>query len=115
MSRLTGCGIGAFCFLNALLLVCPFGSAEAVIYVKADASGANDGTSWTDAFTDLQNALSLATAGDTLWVAAGTYKPTTGTNRTAEFVLETGVALFGGFSGVETELSERNMRAHRPF
>lgn len=112
MSRSTGFSVGAFCFLIALLLACPFDSAEAVIYVKASATGANDGTSWPDAFTDLQNALSIATAGDTVWVADGTYKPTSGTNRAANFRLNDGVALFGGFAGVETSLSERYMAAH---
>ena len=112
MSRSTGFSVGAFCFLIVLLLACSFDSAQAVIYVDADATGANDGTSWTDAFTDLQNALSIATAGDTVWVAGGTYKPTSGTNRTANFKLNTGVALFGGFAGVETSLSERYMAAH---
>ena len=112
MNRPTSCSVGAFCFLIALLLACSFDSAQAVIYVDADASGTADGTSWTDAFTDLQNALSIATAGDTVWVADGTYKPTSGTNRAANFRLNDGVALFGGFAGVETSLSERYMAAH---
>ncbi len=109
MSRPTSCGTSAFYILLALLIACTFEPAGAVIYVKANANGANDGTSWTDAFTDLQNALSVAAAGDTVWVAGGTYKPTTGTDRAASFVLNNGVALFGGFAGVETSLSQRIM------
>jgi hypothetical protein len=76
--------------------------------VKWDATGANNGTSWTDAFTDLQNALAAAVSGDEIWVAAGTYKPTVGTDRYASFTLRNGVTIYGGFSGTETNLSQRN-------
>ncbi|MCP4708779.1 MAG: hypothetical protein GY869_09155, partial [Planctomycetes bacterium] len=62
-------------------------------FVKAGASGT--GTSWVDAFGDLQEALDDAGSSDDIWVAAGTYKP--GTLRTNSFVLQSGVALYGGF------------------
>ncbi len=75
--------------------------AQAVHYVRASATGANDGTSWADAFTDLQSALTAAQPGDRVWVAAGTYQPTTTTDRTVSFVLRPGVAVYGGFSGTE--------------
>ncbi len=53
------------------------------IYVKSTAAGANNGTSWTDAYADLQRALDdarrsieEATAEEVeIWVAGGTYKP----------------------------------------
>ena len=38
-------------------------------YVKSDAGGLNDGTNWTNAFSDLQEALTIATTGDTVFVA----------------------------------------------
>ncbi|HET7713285.1 MAG TPA: cadherin, partial [Patescibacteria group bacterium] len=77
-------------------------------YVKWDATGTNDGSSWEDAYIDLQSALAAASSGDEIWVAAGTYKPTAGTDRTISFVLKNGVAVYGGFAGTETANTQRN-------
>ncbi len=76
-----------------------------ILYVKPGEEG--DCYSW-DTACDLQAALALAEAGDQVWVAAGTYKPTTGIDRTATFLLESGVAIYGGFAGTETALEERD-------
>jgi hypothetical protein len=69
-------------------------------YVDAAASGATqDGTSWNTAYTDLQQALSSAAAGDAIHVAQGTYKPTSTTDRTISFQLKNGVEIDGGYAG----------------
>jgi len=75
------------------------------LFVKPGEEG--DCFSWETA-CDLQDALALAEAGDQVWVAAGIYKPTTGTDRTVTFLLESGVAIYGGFAGTETSLAERD-------
>jgi hypothetical protein len=61
------------------------------------------GTSWANAFTDLQSALLGIQPGFEIWVAEGTYKPTTGTSRSAKFSIPANVDLYGGFEGVETQ------------
>ena len=78
------------------------------IYVDSAAVGANDGSSWPDAFVDLHDALAVATSGDTIWIAKGTYFPTASTDRMASFVLDKGLSLLGGFAGVETEAIQRD-------
>ncbi len=84
-----------------------------VLFVDADATGANDGSSWTDAFTDLQDALALAAIIDVdslaIWVAEGTYFPTDDNDRTVSFELQSGRPLYGGFDGTETALDQRDV------
>ncbi|MCY3018604.1 MAG: hypothetical protein NTW87_06180 [Planctomycetota bacterium] len=94
-------GHGLGCVVAALLLTTlnVLAAAPTVIYVRAAAAGANNGTSWTNAFTSLQSGLAAASAGDEVWVAAGTYKPTSGTDRTISFALVNGVGVYGGFAG----------------
>lgn len=96
-----------------LLMLTLFGIAEgAVVRVKVGATGVGNGHSWVDAYTDLQPALAVAKAGDEIWVAAGTYKPTAGTDRAKSFVMVAGVGLYGGFAGTETAREERDWQAH---
>ena len=89
----------------------PPAHAAGVIYVQPGGKGSGSGTSWGNA-KDLAAALSTAVSGDVLWVATGTYTPTTGLDRTATFRLVSGVAIYGGFSGTETLLSQRDWVAN---
>jgi hypothetical protein len=79
---------------------------SSVLYVRQGATGNNSGSSWANAMTSLQQAMSRSNAE--IWVAAGTYLPTTGSDRNATFSLAEGVHVYGGFSGVETERWMRN-------
>jgi len=76
--------------------------------VDVDANGANNGTSWTNAFEYLQDALATANAGDDIWVAAGVYKPTSTADRSISFLIPAGVDLYGGFNGTEINQNDRN-------
>lgn len=78
-------------------------------YVTSAGAGTKDGSSWVNAAvgTDLQMTITAAATGDTVWVACGTYKPTTTTTRSVYFSMKNGVAIYGGFSGTETKLSDR--------
>ncbi|UCF17707.1 MAG: right-handed parallel beta-helix repeat-containing protein, partial [Phycisphaerales bacterium] len=79
------------------------------IYVNAASEGPHDGKTWATAFSDLQDALSVAQPNTEIWVAAGVYKPDRGTGaRTASFHLKNGVRLLGGFAGIETSSDQRD-------
>ena len=78
------------------------------IFVNNSANGNNDGTSWQNAYLDLQDAINVAVDGDDLWIAQGVYYPTNGTNRYLHFELKNGVKWYGGFNGTEVSLLERD-------
>ncbi len=83
-----------------------------VIYVNQAVTQGGDGTSWLNAYKSLQSALEVAKSGDQIWVARGTYKPSS-TNglgtvaRLKHFRMIDGVAMYGGFAGTETSTSQR--------
>lgn len=80
-------------------------------YVKHDATGANNGTSWADAYTNINTALAVVTSGDEIWVASGTYKPG-GINQANHINVIASVELYGGFNGTETTLAQRDIMAN---
>ncbi|MEI6424672.1 MAG: hypothetical protein WCP55_20820, partial [Lentisphaerota bacterium] len=79
---------------------------------------------WASADTDLQRAISTASAGDEIWVASGTYKPTDVNGfgypnggdplnpREMHFSLKNRVTVLGGFNGTETLSNQRNPTAN---
>ncbi|WP_310556814.1 T9SS type A sorting domain-containing protein [Flavobacterium sp.] len=102
-------------FLLVVLFIA-YTSNAAIYYVKQIASGTGDGSSWANASSDLQGAINLATTGDDVWVQMGVYLPTldvTGNipltdNREKTFLVKSGVSIYGGFNGTETQLISRN-------
>ncbi len=82
------------------------------IFVDIDATGNNDGTSWADAFTSLQDGIDAAEnspIADSVWVAEGTYKPDASSRSVSYLIQADGVKIFGGFEGTESSFSQRNV------
>ncbi|MEM1451323.1 MAG: right-handed parallel beta-helix repeat-containing protein [Planctomycetota bacterium] len=99
--------------LLALLLFLASAAPSSSQTIHVDASltgGANDGSTWDNAFTGpngLQAALAAAVAGDRIFVAEGTYLPTATGARDVSFVIVPDVEMFGGFVGGESDPDER--------
>ena len=88
----------------ALLL--PVTSFGDVAYVRAGAQPGGDGLSWATAKPGIRGGINVLLANEDvteIWVAAGTY-PCGG----SPYLLPGGVQMYGGFTGVETEWSERD-------
>lgn len=106
--------------ISVLFFFLFFQGLNAQTYVDIDAiGGTNNGSSWIDAYTNLNTAIDSSSAGDIIWVAEGTYIPdrvprdSTGSpvmnERDYTFHLRDSVALYGGFNGTETLFTERNI------
>lgn len=81
-------------------------------FVNLNASGAGTGKNWSDAFTNLSAAMTAASSGNEIWVAAGTYISGTTDRDTPVVGLGEEISLHGGFDGLETELAERDVVAN---
>ncbi len=81
------------------------GTPAATYYVDQDSPGpVHNGSNWYWAFNTIQDALAVATPGDTILVAEGRYTPDQGTgmtpgDREASFTLQHGMSLRGGYAG----------------
>ena len=93
----------AFCLLSCITL------NSQTIYVNANASGSNDGNSWANAYTNLQTAIDNAVAESSIWIAKGSYTP--GAQNTS-FTLDKKLNIYGGFSGSENNLADRDVASN---
>lgn len=100
--------IGMFC--------ASFSWAQTIRYVKVGGAGNGSGSSWTNASSSLQAMINASSSNDQVWVAGGTYKPTTGSDRNASFSMKAGVFIYGSFAGTENSLTQRTLavRAANP-
>jgi hypothetical protein len=79
---------------------------ERIVYVDPRAAGFADGSSWMNAFGTIQAALdALGENGGWVWVAEGEYPES--------IRLKSKTSLFGGFSGVEADIRDRDASRHR--
>ncbi len=77
----------------------------AILYVNANLAPGGNGSSWANAFNNLQDALDAAETCDIdeIWVAEGVYYPSKNkegaevTNRGATFFIDRNIRIYGGF------------------
>ena len=96
-------------FAGTLLFLClclGSNSLAITLYVKQDATGSPNGTSWNNAFSTIQEGIDAAAAGDQVWVAQGVYLLNSPIN------LNKAVTLYGGFAGTEISINQRNYRVN---
>ncbi|MFH1738253.1 MAG: S8 family serine peptidase, partial [bacterium] len=75
-----------------------------LLYVRSDAPASGDGLSWERALNSIGAAMRMSWVSDEVWVAAGRYREAVR--------MEPGVALYGGFMGIEQIREERDWVAN---
>ena len=102
-------------YIFSIMFICASVSVMAqskIYYVSPTAKGTGDGLSWDNA-TTLTTALTKAVAGDQIWVQG--FDTITKDNvyfvpedqKVTGFTLKSGVQLYGGFAGTETNINDR--------
>nr|WP_295864043.1 MBG domain-containing protein [uncultured Chitinophaga sp.] len=90
--------------------------AGGILYVNKQSASPGDGSSWSTPLTELRDALSAAANPANgvrqIWVARGTYKPTSTTDPAQTFKLVNDVPVYGGFAGTENNTADRNIGAN---
>ena len=97
--------------------ICCFGDDPNLIYVDLTATGDNSGTSWTDAYTDLADALERAAKSEcggpfTVYVAQGTYDPNN-TPPEKTFQLPDNCSVYGGFKTGGCPFEDRDPKKYK--
>src|SRR5690606_32906799 len=110
--RVVGCFVDAGAY-ESQIVDPPLGS---IVYVNPNATGTKDGSSWSNGFLSLENALrNVQECGagtvQEVWVKSGIHSPGNGDKYT--FVIPQGIKLLGGFAGTETLASQRDWNANQ--
>lgn len=80
-------------------------AGAATVFVRTSGQDTNNGLTWATAKRTVQAGLNTAGSGDQVWVAAGTY--------IENITLKSGAALYGGFAGNESSLTQRKWATHK--
>ncbi len=81
-----------------------------VYYVNANYTGSTEnGNTWATPFKKLEPALAASADGDEVWVAKGTYKPSTQVG----YKIEKAITIYGGFAGNETSTYSRDLELNK--
>jgi len=124
MIRKKGLSGGVILLISLLFLLFsapPSRAAVIYVYVTQEGEGLRNGTSWGDALGEAEFKAALDTvnvpAGSEVefWVAKGKYRPSlpaagAPADREASFNLKSGVTVYGGFAGGETNTRQRDYR-----
>ncbi|MFC4687932.1 T9SS type A sorting domain-containing protein [Epilithonimonas pallida] len=92
-------------------------SLNGIVYVNAAViGGAETGSSWSNASKNLKQVITTANSNPAIkeiWVGKGTYYPSTTSNRDDFFyITRNDLKVYGGFSGAEISLSERDIQGN---
>jgi len=112
--------LALLCLCSTTLLQAQINSFHDRYYVTQSGAGLMDGSTWDNAMGSIQQAMDAAVATRSLygnspavWVAQGTYYgDTTGENA---FTMVEGINVYGGFTGNETQLSDRPRNVNGMF
>ncbi len=86
------------------------------IYVDPSASSGGDGSSWSEALTDLEHAMRVAGSSASrsveIWIAEGRFVASTSVLLPGEFILKDGLRLIGGFPAGGGTLGDRSTQLY---
>jgi len=107
------------CILLLAFAVFLLSPAEGAVYMVKP-GGTGDGASWERALGEqgFVNALTEAGPGSEFWLVAGTYRPGVVSQdidafRDRSFLINSGVAIYGGFAGNETTRNQRRWEQNK--
>ena len=94
-----------------IVVVCVFavvgGASGSIVRVKWDSPNNGPGNDWEHAYLTVTAGLNAAVSGDEVWVAGNSAHP-----YVERITLTLGMALYGGFAGMETERDQRNWQTN---
>ena len=86
-------------------------------YVAKTGDGSAPTLGWSTAFTNVQEALTVAVDPSEIWVAKGVYYPDVGSGQidnavASTFVMKDGVVLYGGFDISDSDITDRDWESN---